>query len=176
MIESYKISNKVTDELLKEMIELDNSVFEGQDVGDFSKCKEWLSANEDIYTVLLLDDRVVGYINFMPITDECYYKFRAGLVKDYQLTGKDILRFSTTQPLNCLLTSIVIEKSLRDGQAIKFLWDGFINKIQRLKAKIGKVILDCVTIDGENFAKRNFNAKFLSNSNGGKVYEGELKF
>lgn len=66
----FKIMNKVNDDLIKKMIELDKLVFKGDDIGAFDKCKEWVGINPDIYTVLMADNKVIGYINFMPITDK----------------------------------------------------------------------------------------------------------
>ena len=44
-MEDYTILNKVDDNILKEMIALDNLVFKDKDIGNFDRCKEWLSAN-----------------------------------------------------------------------------------------------------------------------------------
>ena len=103
-MKDYTILNKVDDNILKEMIALDNLVFKDKDIGNFDRCKEWLSANPDIYTVLLCNGKVIGYINFMPITDECYERFRQGKEKDYQLKKTEMTKFNSSKPLKCLFT------------------------------------------------------------------------
>ena len=108
MENNYKVVYKVNDELLKQMLELDASVYKEEDSGVLEICKEWLSINDEIYTMLLHCNKVIGYINFMPITDECYYGFTKGTKKDYEIDRKDILPFSKIKDNKCLLTSVVI--------------------------------------------------------------------
>ena len=72
----FSIVNQVNGTLIKDMIELDKLVFNGDDIGAFNKCKEWVEINPDIYTVLMADNKVIGYINFMPITDKAYNKIK----------------------------------------------------------------------------------------------------
>ena len=173
----WKISYKMTDEYLNQAIALDNSVYQSVDVGDFKKCKEWLSVNDEIYTILTYNDIVVGYINFMPITDICYTKILSGCFKDCNITRHDILPFSNEYENNCLMTSIVVHKDFRNSLAGKRLWDGFINKIIKLKNKninIANVVMDCVTDIGEKCAINYLNAKFVYNSSTGKIYKGKL--
>ena len=59
-----KILYKVNEDIINKMIELDETVFKEEDRGTLEGCKKWLKCNPDIYTVLLYDDEVIGYINF----------------------------------------------------------------------------------------------------------------
>ena len=171
----FSIETRVNDTLIKEMIELDKLVFEGEDIGTFDKCKEWVGTNPDIYTVLMQDEKVIGYINFMPITDKAYNKIKQGKLKDYELGIDDIVGFRCHKPLKCLLTSIVINPENQDTHAIIELCNGFLNKLKALNLNIESVIMDCVTEMGERFAKYFLGAKFVTNSNNGKIYEGNIK-
>lgn len=171
----FSIVNQVNETLIKEMIELDKLVFKGDDVGVFNKCKKWVETNPDIYTLLMLDNCVIGYINFMPITDKAYNKIRRGKLKDYELDIEDIVQYSSHKPLKCLFTSIVIHPDHQTGLALTRLWKGFINKLKSLNLNIVSVIMDCVSEIGEKFAIKFLNAKFITNSIGGKIYEGNIK-
>lgn len=171
----FNIVNQVNDTLIKEMIELDKLVFKGDDIGAFDKCKEWVKRNPDIYTVLMQDDKVIGYINFMPITDESYNKIKEGKLKDYELNNDDIISFSNCKPLKCLFTSIVTHPDHQKGLELARLWKGFINKLKSLNLTIVSVIMDCVTEMGEKCAKNYLGARFITNSNNGKIYEGNIK-
>ncbi len=111
----FSIVNQVDDNLIKEMIKLDKLVFKSDDVGDEVKCKEWVKINPDIYTVLMLDNKVVGYINFMPITDNAYQRVLQGKLKDYELSSNDIIAYSTNKSLKCLFTSIVVHPDHQTG-------------------------------------------------------------
>lgn len=171
----YEITNKVNDSLIKEMIKLDKVFFKGEDVGTLSKCKEWLSVNDDIYTVLLLNKKVIGYINFIPITDDFYEKFKAGSVRDSNLSKSDVLTFSAEKPLKCLFTSIALNKRFRKTLALQMLWIGFLKKIKSYNVVIDRVIMDCVTDIGEKCAIKHLGAKFIRKSSSGKIYEGQIK-
>lgn len=171
----FSIETRVNDTLIKEMIELDKLVFKGDDIGAFDKCKEWVKRNPDIYTVLMQDDKVIGYINFMPITDESYNKIKEGKLKDYELNNDDIISFSNCKPLKCLFTSIVIHPDHQKGLELVRLWKGFINKLKSLNLTIVSVIMDCVTEMGEKCAKSYLGAIFITNSHNGKIYEGNIK-
>ncbi len=166
-----------TDKMIKSMIELDKSVYQGQDVGTFKQCKQWLSVNRDIYTILLCDNEVVGYINFMPLTDACYNKFLSGKYKDYELTTDDVLPFKVGNN-KCLFTSIVIHKKYQNTLAVARLWQGFRSKIKTLKQNgimVSSVVFDCVTDIGEAFANNYINAKYICDSHNGKIYEGTIR-
>ena len=171
----FNIVNQVNDTLIKEMIELDKLVFKGDDMGAFDKCKEWVKRNPDIYTVLMADNKVIGYINFMPITDTAYNKVKQGKRKDYELGKDDIIAYSSNKPLKCLFTSIVIHPDHQKGLALTRLWKGFINKLKSLNLTIVSVIMDCVSYLGEKCAKNYLGARFITNSNNGKIYEGNIK-
>ncbi|MGN0960648.1 MAG: hypothetical protein ACI4PF_00445 [Christensenellales bacterium] len=171
----FSIVNQVNDSLIKDMIELDKLVFKGEDIGAFDKCKEWVKINPDIYTVLMLDNKVIGYINFMPITDKAYQAIKQGKLKDYELTGSEIITYSSTKLLKCLFTSIVIKPEHQDTQAIIELWNGFINKLKTMKINISSIVIDCVSEMGEKFIKQHLNVKFIINSHNGKIYEGNIR-
>ena len=171
----FSIETRVNDTLIKEMIELDKLVFKGDDIGAFDKCKEWVKRNPDIYTVLMADNKVIGYINFMPITDTAYNKVKQGKRKDYELGKDDIIAYSSNKPLKCLFTSIVIHPDHQKGLELARLWKGFINKLKSLNLTIVSVIMDCVTEMGEKCAKNYLGARFITNSNNGKIYEGNIK-
>ena len=173
----YSIEYYPTDMDIKEMLLLDKDVFNLKDTSSFNKVKSWYKKNNEIYTVLKLDGVVVGYINFMPITKECYDKFRIGKYKDYMLTSKDVVNFVKGDNY-CLAMSIVIRKDLRDTNAIIKLWKGFLRKINKLKKhgiKIASIVADCVSIDGVKFVISNYNGKYICNSEDwGKIYEGNI--
>lgn len=171
----FTIVNRVTDNIIKEMIELDKLVFNGDDIGAFDKCKEWVNRNPDIYTVLMWDNKVIGYINFMPITDIAYQAIRQGELKDYQLQGSDLVKFSIGVPLKCLFTSIVIHPNHQTGLELATLWKGFVNKLKSLNLTISSVVMDCVTAMGEKCAKNYLGAQFITNSQNGKIYEGRIR-
>lgn len=174
MSSKFSVVGQVDDALIKEMIELDKLVFKGDDVGGFDRCKQWIERNPDIYTVLLQGNKVIGYINFMPVTNEAYQVIKQGKLKDYELNSSHIAKFTKNVYLKCLFTSIVIHPNHQNGFELAKLWKGFINKLKRLDVKISSVVMDCVTEMGEKCARNRLGAKFVTNSQNGKIYEGNL--
>lgn len=171
-----KILYKVNEDIINKMIELDGMVFKEEDRGTLKGCKEWLKCNPDIYTVILYDDEVIGYINFMPITTDAYVKIYKGQLKDYELQPKDIIKFFENGTFNYLFTSIVIKPEYQDTNVVRELWNGFLKNLMQKEIGVDKVIADCVSQDGENFVKRNLKARFITNSDNGKIYEGYIDF
>ena len=110
----------------------------------------------------------------MPITDKAYNKVKQGKLKDYELSIDDIVAYSSHKPLKCLFTSIVIHPKFQTGLALTRLWKGFINKLKSLNLTITSVIMDCVTEMGEKCAKNYLGAQFITNSNNGRIYEGNI--
>ena len=123
----------------------------------------------------MADNKVIGYINFMQITDTAYNKVKQGKLKDYELSIDDIVLFQSKKPLKCLFTSIVIHPDYQTGFALNRLWQGFIDKLKSLNLTITSVIMDCVTDIGEKCAIQYLSAKFVNNSKNGKIYEGNIK-
>ena len=172
----YSICYKVNDEMLYQMIELDKLVYNYGNIGDFKLCKNWLSKNEDIYTVLLDGDQVVGYINFMPIKKNSYFEYRAGKLKDYQITSDDIESFEDDKDDYGLICSLVLSEKLRKSNMSLKLYQGFINKIKSLKSRgitFKSVLCECVTDDGLNNAKK---LGFIQVNPIDEIYEGKLDF
>lgn len=170
----YKILNEVDDFILNKLIILDKKFYKTQDVGKFSQLKQFLSINPNIYTFLMLGDIVVGYINFVAISDNAYNLIRAGKLKDYNLHSSDIIKFNKEKATNCLFLSIVIDKPYQNTDAIINLMNTFKRKISDVKIK--NIIFDCVSDDGEKFAKEYFDASFVKRYSNSKIYESSNEF
>lgn len=173
-MKNFTIEYNPTVDDIKEMIKLDNQAYEEkEDCGVLEKCLEWKRKCPDLYIVIKSDDKVVGYINFVPITRSAFERFKSGELKDYDLLKSDILPYKKGKNY-CLLMSIVMDKDFRISRALMFLFDGLKNKIADLKNRgitIGGVVADCVTFEGERMAQ-HFNGECLVQTpSGSKIYE-----
>ena len=170
---NFSIVYDVTNERLEQAIAIDKQFFISEEVGDQNVCCDWLSVNKDIYTFLLYDDCVVGYINFMAVTDNCYDKILKGMLPDYEMPLEDILPFRLGEN-KCLFTSIALDKKFQNGIAVKKLWQGFCDKVKKINSQgkhISHIVMDCVTPIGEKCAKHFLKAHFVTTSKHGKIYE-----
>lgn len=70
-MKNIEIKFQPTNNEIKEAIFLDSENYENIDVGEFEKCMSWYKKNKEIYTLLKVDNVLVGYINFVPLTNEC---------------------------------------------------------------------------------------------------------
>ena len=170
MKQKFKAIYSVNDEQLLELINLDGSAYNGIDAGEFNKCKEWLSVNNEIYTVLLLNNKPIAYINFMPITDSCYNKLKKGEIKDYQITKNDVLKFSKLKPNKCLFTSIVVDKSYQNGIVLLKLMQAFKEGMINKQIQVSHIIMDCVSDIGNKCANY-IKAKLICKTNDSNIYE-----
>jgi pimeloyl-ACP methyl ester carboxylesterase len=97
----------------------------------------WIEINPDIYTFLFdrRNDKVCGYVNAIPVSDECFKKIRAGEIRDNEITSDDIVPFFSNQTMKLYLMSISIEPDLRLAnqgllqEPFERLIGGFISKL-----------------------------------------------
>lgn len=174
-MDKFRIVYDVNDDLLKKLIELDKTVYNEFDVGNFELCKQFLSVNLEIYTVLMRGESPIGYICFYPLKSETYLRYKMGKVKDYELTKDDILNFDGVGDCGFLLSSIVIAEEFRDTEALYFLLQGFKKKLEALHLFQGNVLFGCVSADGEKFCQRCFNSKLILPQNGETIFEGNIE-
>ena len=75
----------------------------------------WIEINPDIYTFLFdrRGDKVRGYINAMPVRQECFDSIKAGRIKDNQISHDDVIPFLPNQALKLYLMSVTIDPGLR---------------------------------------------------------------
>ena len=158
----FEIFHNSTQKDILEMIELDKTNYLGNDVGNYNDCVEWLKICPLMYTIIKSNNKIIGYINFLPITKQCYQQIKNGQKKDYELSSNDVLNFNKGDNY-CLFMSIVINKEYRNSNAFNYLFNDFVKMLANLNEngiKIKNVIADCVTAGGERLA-RSFKGKFI---------------
>ncbi len=175
MKDRFVIVNKIiTDELLQ-ATEINREYFEGDDVGEVDVYMSWYNKNNNISMFIKKGREVVGYITFMPISKTCFNKFKKGEIKDYHITGKDVRQFVEGKNYG-LIVGVAIKKEYKETDAFLNLAVSFYKRLKQMHKKgieFVSIITDCITEDGENLAK-SLNFKFVNDSHGGKVYEGNI--
>jgi pimeloyl-ACP methyl ester carboxylesterase len=97
----------------------------------------WIGINPDIYTFIFdrQHERVCGYINAMPIIDDCFEKIKTGQIRDNEITSDDIIPFLRDQTMKLYLMSVAIDPSLRRAnqgllqEPLERLVNGFVGKL-----------------------------------------------
>lgn len=154
---NYTIKQHATAAQVSEMIALDNESYEGKDQGVYKTCQSWYKKNNNIYTILLLNNKVIGYINFVPLTEQAYERFLRLELDDSGLCESDIEKYEANKAYSFLIMSVVVGLEHRHGQAIKLLTNGFRQKLQWLQSQnitITRVLADCVSKEGEAYISR----------------------
>ena len=172
---NLKVTYEPSFELIKQAVELDKLVYNNSaDVGDINKCNAWVKKNNKIYTFLLDGDDLIGYINFMPVTDDCYEMFKLGKIRDSDISVKDIVKFYKRTPNKCIFISIVIHPNYQKGLGLRILFRGFLKKLKLLKQQniqISHILADCVSSIGEKAAIKLLKAKLIKEFPNHKIYE-----
>lgn len=170
---NMKLKTILNETELQQAIELDRQAYSNKDlVGSLEKCKQWLQVCPDMYIALYENKKMVGYINFVPLTAKCFGKFKNGKMCDSQINARDILPFRKGENF-CLLMSIVIRKEYQNTKAIILLTQALLDRIDNFAKRgiyIPQFLTECVSDDGKKFITRTFDSKKISNSKNGEIY------
>ena len=179
MNDKFEIVYEPMVDLIKKSIELDKLVFQDEcDICDIDTCMEWTRKNDKLYTFLLANGELIGYTNLMPVTNEFYDKFKSGKLKDSSISKDDIVVYEKNKTYKCLFVSIVVSPKFQNTLALKYLFQGFVNKMKILKNEgihISNILMDCVSVMGRKCAIKMLNGKFITNSSNGEIFEGDLR-
>lgn len=99
----------------------------------------WIAVNPDIYTFLIdiIGNRVIGYVNAMPLRREVFENVVAGRLDDNEITADDIASFESGDALSLYLMSIATEPGARHpGQGI------YQDAFERLLAGVENKVID----------------------------------
>lgn len=75
----------------------------------------WIRVNPDIYTFLVDEpgNRVVGYVNAMPLREGVFRRILSGQLDDNEITADDLIPFDSGGPVWLYLMSVAIEPGAR---------------------------------------------------------------
>lgn len=173
----FVIKKFVSEDDIFQMCELDKRTFKDLNQVDFDVCKSWYNKNPQIYTAIMKDDTLIGYINFMPVTDTAYKKFREGKLSEQSLTAKDIKIMRPNKEYYCLFLSVVIDKKYQNTEAFTILISNFYKNtktyLQTHNISIKSILADCVNKKMEQFVKNSGFKRVFKNENY-NIYEGNI--
>jgi hypothetical protein len=109
------------------------------------RAAEWIGVEPDIYTFLFnrRTGRACGYINAMPVTDECFGRIINGLIDDPDIEDKDVVAFLPNATLKMYLMSVAIDPELHRTvqglvqEPLERLVNGFVGKLYYYAAHHG---------------------------------------
>ncbi len=114
-------------------------------------CLDYFNANPEIYIMAIEKetDKVIGYINFSPITEDMYNLLSSGQVVDTILDARDILSYTKGSVLWGYFSSIVVHPDYRQhGVATEmlFCWSDLIIRLATENSiYFKKIVADAVS-------------------------------
>ena len=145
---NYKIIDNI-EEYIDDIITLDDNFYDQKYL--WSNEYQWkvYERNHDSFIAVSLDNKIVGYINYLSITKDKYNEMNNSnlITDDFDL--EDIIPFGNEIYLT--VNSIVILKEHQDGEVIKLINEEFKNKINSLPIKGINTI--AISEDGNKWCK-----------------------
>lgn len=120
----YQVINpiEISEQDIEQAIELDKVGYGNVEnyIGIRETCIEWANTNPFIYFMVkdLESQKIVGYINAMPVSDELYEKLGKDEIDDINISPHEILSYNLPGYLNLYFASIVVTPKTNDGQEI----------------------------------------------------------
>lgn len=168
-IEDIRESFKIEQELLREDL-----------ISSIDDVIQWYEYNN--YTMHGVRDensgRIVGFINALPLTDECYEMIKSGNFPDINIRTTHIRKFEYPDFYKLYISSICIAPSYQNTEAFKILYNSLINIILELAIKnevyFSELLSDACTDQGVRLS-HVIGMKFLRESQyNTKLYCGTL--
>ena len=172
------ISGKdVTYEHIKQALQLDERYYPIGYRLTFEQCREYFDVNNEIYFMLVNGGRVLGYLNFSPVTDSAYEKLASGKDKDTCLQGEDIVPYADKGYYNGYFSSIVTDESIRGQGYADRLVEALKIKFSALAArgvKFKRIVADVLNDGGAAIVEKLGMSPLKNSKNNSVIYE--IKF
>ena len=176
-MKNFIVKNITEDKYIKEALKLDAVVYPNITQVDFETCKMWSNKNPYIYHFIFDNEKLIGYCNFMAISESCYKRYISGKMRDNTIGEKDVITLKKNRSYRFLFCSLVVDEKYRDGEALTYLLTSFYRNTKRLfkdkNITVKSVIADCVNKDIEEFLK-NSDFKLVHKSTDSAIYEGNI--
>lgn len=176
-MKKFTIKTLVSLEDVKNMCLLDEEAYPESERVPFDVCKAMYEKNPFIYSAIFYGDELVGDINFLPITDECYEKIRCGELKEHYMTADDIVVMEPNKEYYCLFSSVIVKKKYQKSNVLFLLlsnfYKNFKDKITRNNIKVKSIIMDVVNPKMEEFVKDSGFVQVCKDEDS-NIYEGNL--
>lgn len=173
--------NNVTKEDIMSALELDMKYYAVPDEDQFSveKCMNWYKINNQIYTMIkdVEKNKIVGYINATPVTNECYEDIRNGKYTDVNIDDDDVEDYVVPAKYNLYFASIVVDFEAHSFTVLKKLCDAFFDKLINLLNNdfiIARVVADAISKYGKKMCERFGLTKIKNSEHDSLIYELEL--
>ena len=169
----FLIKNLVSKNDVKSMLEIDRIVFKNENNVPEDIVMSWYNKNPNIYTAIFDKQKLIGYINFMPITKECYDSYLTGKYGENNINSDDVLIYKPNEKYYTLFSSVAIDPKYHNSSVFTHLITNFYKNMKDYltanNITIISTIAECVNSKMEKFVA-NSGFKKIKN----KIYEGQI--
>lgn len=163
------VSGKDVDfNIIKEALDLEYEFYNDKYHITEKKERSYLERNPYIYFVALYNNKLVGYINFSPITIEMYEKIKTGTFIDTIIEKEDILTYEDNKEYINYFSSVVVDTEYQGYGIGNMLIESvkkFVLNIEKERGiKINKIIADVISKDGMTLVSK-LGLKVIKESN-----------
>jgi len=120
---SYKIihGKEISRAMLRTALAIDADIYPPEFRADEATCIAWYEHNPDIYTAIIeaRTERLVGYINAMPVTEECFANLERDSSNDAHIGVDNIRTYDFGDFYKMHVTSFVIDPFYHASDAFR---------------------------------------------------------
>ena len=140
---------------IKQAVDLDLLVYDDEFHVSPEQCFRWFDVNPDIYVMIRSNEinKIVGYVNISPVTDDCYEKIKNGHFIDTGITEDMILSYDMPYPYSVYFSSVVIHPNYQNSELFMILFNAIVDKFIYLsKHEVYATGTTCQSIPLSSFA------------------------
>lgn len=162
-------------EHFQQMEQLELQYYSADYITPSQESYNWYRFRPDSIVAIEADNRVVAFMNLLPVKRHVYEQIVAGRFNDSLMTTADIEDFK--QPPDCayyFLSCVVVADTYRKSAALPTMlhhYLGVLDSVAKSGIRIHSIVMEAVTAAGNRFAKR-LGMRLLGESNhDSHVYE-----
>jgi hypothetical protein len=158
--------DEITEYDIAEVLDIESQVYDDDAQQSLERCMQFFSMNKCIYLFFrdVESSLIVGNVNFMPVTDECYNMIKSGdfierdIVSEMILPDGDSVYFS----------GITIRDSYRNrSDLLRLMLLEFIKRTNGIR----RMVADAVTQEGARLCQMFKMSKVCISRHGSEIYE-----
>jgi hypothetical protein len=157
---SYRIlhGTDVTPAMLESALAIDAAVYPPSFRADLETCLAWRDHNPEIYTAIVeaSTQRLVGYINAMPLTEECFRTLESDSSNDARIPLEAIRRYELPDFYKLHVCSFAVDPAHQGTSAFRLLYGALVSKLLKLAGDemfFTEVLAYALTAQGEKLAR-----------------------
>lgn len=140
-------------DIIPDLMKIEKQVYEPEYCGEYESIRARFLENKDTFVLAYDDTQMIGYLCFLPISEELYYEFiYSDIFHDDDILPKDIMHYYNG--VNLYLLSIAILPQYQNTDVIIQMTNTFSKYLEKKAHNgiiIGNIVASAVTDDGEKF-------------------------